>query len=427
MANDPTQLSDLVGYLKPVFGELQMLLPEECPIQKDVPFEAGKMVGKYFEEPVQVRPSWGITFCGSAGDTVDLVDALPSQTESAQVTPFLTVLRDQVSYGVIDRAGEGGKQSFMQFARYQGMNLTSQMRRVLEISMLSGQQGIGTIASTSGTTTQVWTISAATLRPGVLAFLEGGYVDLYQSDLATPVTNAQAVKVTAVDIDAGTMTVATPSNPTSNVAGYVVFLRGANSSGTFAEMYGLRKQIGLATGTVFNIAKGTYSAWRGNTAPNIGPFGAGPLLNCAAKAANRGFQGRLKAIMSPKAWTVLNSQMVSQQVFDQSYSMSKTKEGTDDIEIRAGNGIIIECMPHPMQADGEVLLYPKEYTKRIGSAMEGSDDKGARDISFRIPGANLEYILPVANKTAVEYQCRSDQQIFCSRPAWGVLGTGITY
>jgi hypothetical protein len=257
--------------------------------------------------------------------------------------------------------------------------------------------------------------------------LEGGYVDLYQSDLATPVTNAQAVKVSAVDIDAGTITVVTPSNPTSNVAGYVIFLRGANASGTFAEMVGLRKQIGATTGTVFNIAKATYSAWRGNLVTSIGTFGAGPLLNCAAKAKNRGYMGRLVAIVSPNAYAVLNSQMVSQQVFDQSYSMSKTKEGTDSIELRGGNGVVIEVMEHSMQALGEVLCYPKEYCKRIGSAMEGSNEKGDRDISFRIPGAQLEYILPVANKTAVEYQCRSDQQIFVSRPAWSVLGTGITY
>lgn len=427
MANVPTDPTTLAGFLKPVFGKLQLLLPEECPIQRGVTFSAGELVGKYFEEPVQVRPSWSITFCGSAGDSVDLVDALPSYTQSAQVTPFLTVLRDQVSYGMIDRAGDGGKQAFQSFAAYQGANLTSQLRRVLEISMLCGQQGIGTIASTSGTTTQVWTISAATLRPGILTFLEGGYVDLYQSDLSTPVTNAQAVKVTAVDIDGGTITVATPSNPTSNVAGYVIFLRGANSSGTFAEMVGLRKQIGAATGTIFNIDKATYSAWRGNLLTAIGPFGAGPLLNCASKALNRGFAGRLVAVMNPTAWNVLNSQMVSQQVFDQSYSMSKVNEGTDTIELRGGNGVIIECMPHAMQAMGEVLLYPKEYTKRIGSAMEGSKPGEDRDISFRIPGAALEYILPVANKTSVEYQCRSDQQIFCSRPAWGVLGTGITY
>jgi hypothetical protein len=426
MANAATTPSTLVGYLKPVFGDLQKVMPEECPLQKAIPFKSGELVGKYFEEPIQVRRSWGLTFCGSAGGMTDLVDALPSQTESAQVTPFLSVLRDQVSTSMIDRAGEGGKQSFQKFAAYQGGNLTAQMRCNIEISMLCGQQGIGTIASTSGTTSQVWTISAATLRSGILAILEGAYVDLYQSDLSTPVTNAQAVLVSAVDPDAGTITVTTPSNPTSNVAGYVIFIRGANSSGTFNEMVGLRKQIGTTTGTVFNVAK-TYSAWRGNVVTSIGAFGPGAILNCAARARSRGFMGRLVSVISPKAYSVLNSLIIANQSFDQSYSMSKIKEGTDAIELRGGNGVVIEIMEHGMQADGEIMMFPKEYVKRIGSAMENSTDKEERDLSFRIPGSADEYVVPVAGKTAVEYQVRTDQQVFNQRPSWSVLGTGITY
>lgn len=426
MANNPTDVADLVGFLKPVFGKLQMLIPEEALLQKLFPFSAADTVGKYFEEPVQVRTSWGVTFAGSSGDTVDLADALPSKTESAQVTPFLTVLRDQVSYGLLDRGGEGGKKSFMATGAYVGKNLTMQLRRLLDISMACGQQGFGTIASTTGTTTQVWTISAATLRPGIVSILEGAYVDLYQSDLATPVTNAQALLVSAVDVDGGTITVISASNPTTNVAGYVIFLAGANSSGTFAEMVGLRKQVGLLTGTVFNVAKGTYSAWRGNVTTSIGAWSAGALLAMASKAINRGFQGRMVALMSPKAWNVLNSRIISQQVFDQSYSATKIKEGTDGIEIR-GNGVVIECYSYSYQADGECMLLPKEYVKRIGSAMEGSGPDGDRDISFAIPGSAMKYLQPVANKTCVEMQCRSDQAIYLQRPAWSVLGSGITF
>lgn len=428
MASNPTDVTDLVGFLKPVFGKLQMLIPEEARCQKLFPFAAGDRVGKYFEEPVQVRASWGVTYAGSSGDTVDLADALPSKTESAQITPFLTVLREQISYGLLDRGGGGddGKRAFMSAGAFIGKEMTMQLRRLLELSILTGQQGFGTIASTSGTTTQVWTISAATLRPGVLSFLEGAFLDLYQSDLATAVTNATAVQCTAVDIDAGTVTVATPSNPTSNVAGYVIFMAGANAAGTFNEMVGLRKQVGATSGTVFNVSKTTYSAWRGNVVSSIGAWSAGALLNMASKAINRGFQGRFVALMGPKAWNVLNSRIISQQVFDQSYSATKMKEGTDGIEIN-GTGVTIECYAHSYQADGECLLLPKEYVKRIGSAMEGSDENGDRDISFAIPGSTAKYLQPVANKTCVEMQCRSDQAIYVQRPAWSVLGTGITY
>ncbi len=59
--------------------------------------------------------------------------------------------------------------------------------------------------------------------------------------------------------------------------------------------------------------------------------------------------------------------------------------------------------------------------------MEGSENGEDRDISFAIPGSSARYLQPVANKTAVVMQCRSDQAIYCQRPAWAVLGTGITY
>ncbi len=423
-----TGVTALSGFLKPVFGKLQMALPEEATCQKLFPFSEADAVGKYFEEPFQVRTAWGVTFAGSSGDSVDLADALPSKTQSAQVTPFLTVLRDQVSYGLFDRSNgsENGKKAFMSASAYVGKTLTFQLRRLLEISMMCGQEGIGVIESTSGTTTQVWTLTAASTRTGILAILEGAYLDLYQSNLSTPVTNAVAVLVSAVDIDANTITVATPSNPTSNVAGYVVFLAGANSSGTFLEMVGMRKQIGATTGTVFNIDKALYSVWRGNVTASVGPWSAGALLALASKAINRGFQGRMAALMSPTAWNVLNSRIVSAQVFDQSYSVSKIKEGTNAIEV-SGNGVVIECYSDSYQAQAEVMLLPKDYVKRIGSAMEGSEPGKERDISFAIPGSSMEFLLPVAGKTAVEMQCRSDQAIYIQRPAWSVLGKGLTF
>lgn len=431
-----TQISDLAGLLKPVFGSLQDLLPEVAILQDRAKFETANAVGAYFQEPLVVRSSWGATFLGTdgaggAGDNA-LVPAIPSKTVSLQVTPSMVVLRDQTSFALMDRAptDASAKRAFMSDAKLTAMTLTTQIRNIIEIGCLAGQTGFATVSAYDGAT-DICTITAASLRPGFLAGLENATVDFFQSNLTTARAVATAggalLSVGAVDVDAGTFSIATTVPSADPQATDVVFIHGANAgSGAYQEMVGLRKQVSTQTGVVFNIEKATYSAYRGNVSTSVGPVSAGMILGLAAKAVNKGFLGKMLAILSPKAWMVLNSRYVSQQVFDSSYSVSKGEEGTNKIFI-SGQGVTIECIPHPFQADGEALLIPAEYVKRIGSAYENSTDDNAKDITFRVPGSDDQFLKAVQDKAAVEMAVRTDQQILLTRPAWAVLGTGITY
>ena len=423
MSGETTQ-SVLAGMLKPIFGELQLLVPEESYLQKKVKFETASLVGLEYQEPVQVKTSWGASFLGSDGSIQTFNAPLNSVTVQAKIVPFVTVLRDQVSYSMFDRSPEGGgKQAFMAAGAYVGKNLAAQIRRLLEMSMLFGQEGIGIVESLSTATV---TLTAASYSPGILSILEGAAVDVFQSDLSTPRAScldaSTGLYVSAVNVDNRTLTLSkvfgSQTTPDGTPAATdVIFLHGALlSGGTFKEMVGLRKQVSAQSGTVFNIAKETYSLWRGNVYSSVGAFSAGALLKGASKAINRGFQGRMLALLSPRAWNVLNANASSQQMFDSSYSINKLTQGTDAIEVR-GQGVVIECHPHPYQKEGEALLLPADYLKRIGSV----------DVSFAIPGADSKFLLPVIGTNAVEMQCRSDQAIYCSRPAWGVHLTGITY
>ncbi len=429
MSNVPNTQTTLSGFLKPIFGDLQWLLPPEAQLQKEIKFTEGDSVGLYFAETVLVRPTWSITYGGSSGDAYDLVDALPAKTQQAQITPFSAVLRTQYSYQIYDQAPDGDlKKSFMGTGKFSAKELAMQMRRLIEISIICGQEGFGIVSAyNSGTTTTTFT--DASFRPGIVSILEGAYVDVFQTNLTT--ARSLGNLISAVNVDNKTVTFSTAAVTADPQATDVFFIRSANAgSGTYNEMVGLRKQAGAVTGTVFNIDKATYSQWRGNTASSIGPFTAGALLQAATKAINRGFQGRALAILSPKAWAVLNSRIVSQQVFDQSYAPTQQSEGVDKILVR-GNGVILECISHAYMAEGECLIVPKDYVKRIGALMENSkvdaDGMGGRDVSFTIPGSPYEFIFPVLGKTAVELQCRTSQAVYCQRPAWMVLGTGITY
>lgn len=441
---DPTQLS---GVLKPVFGELQWLLPEDVLLQKHVPFSRADAVGKQFEEVLQVKSSWGVTFAGSAGDVMALVAAVPSKTVPAEVKPFLTILNDLVSYSMFDRGPEAGKKAFISTGRYTGKNLAMQLRRILEMSMLCGQDGFMEIESYSTATvaTGSITVTAASKRSGILAFLEGAKLDIQDAATTTMIANGAAgdsagIQVLAVDIDARTIDlVAVPTLAGSGTAivpvgGQKLFLHGANLSvaatANYMEMVGVQKQISATTGTIFAINKATYQAVRGNSVTNVGAISAGALTTGAAKAINRGFQGALWCYVSPLTWGELNSRNIAQRVFDSSYKQGSAAVGTESILV-SSNGVTIDVRSHSMVSDSTYLMIPKDGPKRIGSAYENSGESDGEevstDISFMIPGTNERFVDPVQGYNAVKVECRSDQAVYLPKPAHCVFGSGITH
>lgn len=443
-----TAPADLDGVLKPIFGELQWLLPYDCLIQRNTPFAVAEAVGKDFEEPLQVRSSWGVTFAGSAGDVVALNDASPSKTVPATVKPFLTILGDKISYGMYDRGGPGaGKKAFIATSAYTAKNLTQQLRRVLEMSMLCGQDGFGIIESysTGVVATGRIVVTAATLRTGILAFLEGANLDVSDAATTTLIADGQAgagagIGVLAVDIDnrridlTAVPTLAASGTPIVLAAGQTLFIHGANPSvsatANYMEMVGMQKQIQATTGTIFGINKATYQATRGNVVSSVGAISAGALTTGAAKAINRGFQGEAWCYVSPLTWGDLNARNIAQRVFDSSYKKGEAQVGTDALKVTA-NGVTLDVRSHSMMSDSTYMIIPKDGPKRIGSAYENSGMDGAEDvntdISFMIPGTQEKFVQPVPGFTAVKVECRSDQAIYLPKPAHCVLGTGITH
>ncbi len=441
---DPTALS---GDLKPSFGKLQWLLPDDCVIQKLIHFSKADAVGKQFEEPLQVKTSWGVTFAGSAGDVMALVAAVPSKTVPAEVKPFLTILNDLVSYSMFDRGPEAGKKAFIGTAQYTAKNLAMQLRRILEMSMLCGQDGFMEIESyaTNVVATGRAVVTAASLRVGIMAFLEGAMLDVQDSATTTLIANGAAgdsagIQVLAVDIDNRRIDfVALPTLAGSGSAivlasGQKFFLHGANPSvsatANYMEMVGIQKQISATTGTIFAINKATYQANRGNVIADVGAINAGALTKGAAKAAARGLQGPAWVFLSPLSWSDLNSRNIAMRVFDDSYAPGEAQVGSDAIKI-ASNGVTLDVRSHSMMSDSTYMIIPKEGPKRIGSAYENSSVEGAEevstDISFMIPGTQNRFIDPVQGYNAVKVECRSDQAIYIPKVAHCVLGTGVTH
>lgn len=410
--------------LKTVYGkELIQVLPEAAILTKKYPLASDvPLVGDHYEVPVAVRMPGGHSFNGSAGAVVALNGPLAGKTVPASVVPFEYVLRDYISYGLVDRAGNGGEQSFMSTMTFEGKMMALSARAINEISTLHGREGIGTVAS--AISSHVITLTAASLAPGILALLEGQRIDVFQSDLATK--RALNLLVSAVDIDAGTITVidlgmsgadAGAEDDSGVTTNDVVVFGGAwTTGGTYNEQIGLGKQLAATTGTYFGIDKALYSPWRASVISSVGEFTASALVGAVVKVQNRGFaSGELLAVMPTRAWGVLDSALATNETFPNGYSASK-KTGTDEIEIRA-NGVRISCIAHPFQKQGQCYILPAEYQKRIG----------ALDLTFALAGTKDQFLRDVPGYNAIERQCRSQWQFFNERPSYSAIMTGITY
>ncbi len=421
-------LANIDGMLKPVFGDLVNVIPDEMLVQRLFAFKPPN-TGQFLQEPVLVRAPWGLTFLGTDGSGAAsdgaLNDPAPFITTAAQVTPSAIVERSAVNYTNIDRSA-GDAQAFQNVATLTAMEIMKQLRRIIEVNALCGQSGLMTVLSYDNST-DIVTLLASSIRPGFLALMEGAKVDTLDPTTLVPraqSTFPQGLVVSGVDVAAGTMSLSTDPDNDPQV-GDLISLHGAIASTTsFQEPPGLQKQISAQTGTIFNVNRATYSLSRGNVKSSFGPMTVGALLGAAALAQNKGLTGRAVVLMSPKRWAALNSKDIANQRFDSSYAPSQAMMGTKAIKIQA-DGFSLECYSHSFVADGEAFIVPLEYCKRVGSGYNDSGKDG-RDVTFKVPGTSLEYVYPLQGFAAVEFQCRTDQTIYLQRPAISVYCSGIT-
>lgn len=450
MASTTETLAALEGDIKVVYGQdLIQVLPDSAPCQAKWPLSQSAefpMVGEYFSALIGLQFPWGFSFQGNGTENTDtnqtLGEALAGQTKPAQIYPCMTVLTDNLSYFILDRAPKSNStQAVLSALTYTGKQMAIIMRNVLELQILHGRQGIGNVsAATTGGGPYVVSLDPNSTSPGILSLLIGARLQFMQSDntsARTANSTSNYLTVSAVDFVSSTTvyTVTVTATGTTNIAAvtttdlmYIAGTRGINvaSSDTNVPQYeqiGLGYQLNATTGTdVFNIDKALYPGWVANKIGSIGTFSPSILMQAAQKSLSRGGEmGNYTAICSPAQWAVLNSALATNETYNQqapSFAMSK-KTGTDEIIIKHG-GITIEVMAHPLQKDGQFYVVPDDQVKRIGSV----------DLTFAIPGrgdGQEEYWYPLAGKSVMQRQCRADWQLALLKPPSGCLGTGITY
>jgi hypothetical protein len=433
------QQSTLVGLFKETYGEnIVEAWSFMAKLAKRIGFIAQELrPGNFYHQPVDVQFEQGISVAGAGsvpGASGGPVFYSPTagMLQDAQLAGSQLIGRSQVSYEAIARSANS-KAAFKQATQHVVRRLSQAIVKRLELQLLHGQRGIGVISSLAtetglGPWVSVITITDASWSTGLWAGMVGAYVDVYQSDLSTirqaaNRNNGSTVSCTVTAIDTVNKTVTLTYNGAARsgwTAGDVLFFGSALGGANSTEMAGLDviTRLNASSGTFQNIATGTYDLWRGNqysTATGVLSFAK--LLEAAGLAASYGLMDELVAVISPRAFEVLNGDIAALRQYDVSYKPANGENGNSALRFHAQTGIV-EVMPHAFQKDGLAHMFCPSEALRVG----------ASDVSFITrQGSEDKLILESATSAASEMRAYSNQALFCAQPRHTVLMDGITY
>ncbi len=145
----------------------------------------------------------------------------------------------------------------------------------------------------------------------------------------------------------------------------------------------------------------------------------GKLLESLATPVSYGAEGEYLAVVAPRAFEVLNTDLAALRMFDSSYSKggNEGQSGFGSIKYFYQNGSL-EIMAHPLQKDGLCHVFNPTEAKRIG----------ATDLTFITrKGQEEVLVLELANTAGSEMRCYANQALFIEAPKRTTVLAGITY
>jgi hypothetical protein len=403
MAGSNNFAGTLNGLFKETYADkLQNLIPDGVKLYKMISFMSkDKQPGNLYHQPVILGHEHGVTFAASDDDAFALNAPVAGQIKDAQVRGNPVVLRSVLGYVSASRAVQGGNKAFMDATKFLVANMLRSITKKLEIEMLYGQMGYGTVGSVAGTTL---TIAAAEWASGIWAGAENMPIDIYD---ATGVTLRVSTTVSSVSLTNKQIVVA---DATGVVATDVIFHKGANGN----EFAGIHKII-TNTGTLFNISAASYSLWKGNT------YGAGSASLSLAKveralalAVAKGLDGDVTVLVSPATWNDLLVEQTALRKIDSTYSSAQVEAGHKAIKFYGQSGTI----------SIEPTIYCKEGYAYV-LAMDEFSRVGSTDVTFKRPAMEGEFFRELESNAGYELRCYTDQALFCSAPGKNVLISGI--
>lgn len=250
------------------------------------------------------------------------------------------VLRSALSYNAASRAQGKGPRAFEDATKFLVGNMFNSAAKKLEIELLYGQMGYGTVASVSSNTI---TVTTSEWADGIWAGAEDMPIEIRS---AAGTLRGEA-KVVSVDLSARTVTV--DAMPAGVVATDVIWHKTAYGN----EFAGIHK-IMSNTGSLFGIDASQYNLWKSNSfAP-----GSTSLLSFAivqqaiAKGVGKGLDSKVLVLVNPGHWDDLLTEQAAFRMYDSSYKPAMAENGQKTIKFYGQNGEI-EIMPSIYVKEGK--------------------------------------------------------------------------
>jgi len=412
-------VGNLNGLFKEVYADkLKELIPDGVKLLNMIKFMSkDKQPGNLYHQPVVLGLEHGITFASSEDDAFALQPAIAGAIKDAQVRGSPAVLRSILGYTAASRAAQGGAQAFMDATKFVVGNMLRSMVKKIEIEMLYGQMGYGTISAIPGDTVTGFTgsgaagvlganqfqVTTAEWAPGIWAGSENMPLEIRNSTNATSKGTSQVQSV-SMDYRVITLTSAIPSlskSPADNI-----WHKGAFGN----EFVGIHKVL-TSTGVLFNIDTATYNLFKGNEYDaQAGALSFAKLNQSIARAVEKGLESKVTALVNPRAWANMLNDQAALRKYDGSYSRNKAENGSESLVFFSQNGEI-EIVPSIYVKEGYAYILYAEDWARVGSS----------DVTFQRPGADGRFFRDLENASGYELRCYTDQAVFCASPGKNVL------
>lgn len=343
----------------------------------------------------------GITYSNS-GDAFALDAAVAGQLKEASIVSSEMVLRSRISVAAASRSMTS-EAAFEQSTKFLVRNMLRSMTKRVEVGMMYGGVGIGTVGSLPGGS--VINITTSEWAPGVWVGGEQMKIEIYDATLATL---RGAAQVTAVSMQNQSITV--DAIPAGTVATDVIFYKSAKGQ----EFLGVHSIISNTT-TLFGINGANYSLWTGNVySAGSSTLSFAKLQDAISRAVEKGLDSAVLVLVNPRTWSDLLTEQAALRMYDQSYSVNNLDNGSQEIVFYGQNGKI-EIVSSIYCKQGYAYVLSLECFERIGST----------DITFNRPGAEGKFFRELEEANGYELRAYCDQALFCYAPGHNVLINNI--
>ncbi len=408
MANSPGS-NDIVaidGLFKKVYGDkTENIIPDGKKVVNLIKFlPKSKQTGRDYNQAIILGLEHGVTYAASDEGAFALNEAVAGSVKQATIAGYQLLLRSALSYESIYRSA-GSEQAFEQATKYVVANMMDSIFKKLEVSLIYGQAGIGTVDASPAPTTTTFKLTNADFAPGIWAGSRGMKVDIYNG--ATLVT-ANAV-IQKVDLDSKLVTL--QAAITAPVAGYRVYAAGSYGK----EMKGMYS-IMTNTGLMFGIDAAQYELWEGTQyalpSPDVLSFAV--IQQAITKGVEKGLEKDVTVLCNPGHWDDLLTEQAALKMYDSSYKTEVSENGSRTIKFHSQNGMV-EIVPSIYVKEGHAFIVCKEDWARIGST----------DVTFKRPGQEDKYLRELENYAGVELRAYTDQALLCIKPGRQILVTNL--